>query len=452
MGKDNNNLENLGYSQELKRTLSTRDLIVYGLIFMVPIAPFGIYGSVASISGGMISLAYLIGMVGMIFTAFSYWRMSEVFPVSGSVYGYTTLAVGKGVGFISGWAILLDYILVPSLLYLVAAFSLSAVIPSIPVWAWIMFFILINTVINILGIEFTNKFNWVMLVFELIVLAIFCGAAIHTLLNGGGEGFTMKPFYNPETFSMKLVMGAVSVAVLSFLGFDGISTLAEESKGGSESVGKACVWSLILVGILFIIQTYLAACVMPWVGEGTFTSLDNAFYEVAAAAGGAKVMAICAIATGIAWGIADCMVAQAAVARILYSMARDGLMPKPLSKIHTKYKTPYVSTLLIAVISLIITMGFSTTILSLTEVINFGALTAFLVLHLTVIYYFMYKQKSKQYVKHLVLPLIGFAIIGYVWINLNPLAIKLGGAWVVIGIIIFLVVTKIMKKDVKLEV
>ncbi len=446
-------IESLGYKQELKRTLTTKDLIVYGLIFMVPIAPFGIYGTVASISGGMVALAYLIGMVGMIFTAFSYWRMSEVFPISGSVYGYATHGIGKGVGFVSGWAILLDYILVPALLYVVAASALNSIIPGVPSWIWIVAFVLFNTIINVLGIEFTSRLNWVMLIFELIVFLIFCIAAIMTISSGkAGDGFTLLPFYNPDTFSMTLIMSAVSVAVLSFLGFDAISTLAEESKGGSNSIGKASVWSLVIVGVLFIIQTYLASCVMPWQGLDTFSDIDNAFYEVAGVAGGPAVMWICAIATGLAWGIADCLVAQAAISRILFSMARDGFLPKPLAKVHKKYKTPYVSTVFIAIISLIITLGFAAAIIDLAELINFGALSAFLVLHVTVIYYFIFKKKSKHYFKHLVLPLIGLAIIGFVWFSLSAAAMKLGIIWVAIGIVLYFFITKVLKKDAKLEV
>ncbi|MEG1997921.1 MAG: amino acid permease, partial [Clostridiales bacterium] len=146
------------------------------------------------------------------------------------------------------------------------------------------------------------------------------------------------------------------------------------------------------------------------------------------------------------------LVAQAAISRILFSMARDGFLPKPLAKVHPKFKTPHVATLFIAVLSLVITLGFATTILSIAEVINFGALTAFLVLNFTVIYYFIYKQKSKHYFKHLVLPLIGFVIVGYVWFSLSAAAMKLGFIWVAIGIVLYVVVTKFLKKDIKLEV
>jgi len=445
-------LESMGYKQELRRTLSTVDLVVYGLIFIVPIAPFGIYGVVMSISEGMVVLAYLIGMVGMIFTAFSYWRMSEEFPISGSVYGYATHGIGKGVGFVSGWAILLDYILVPALLYVVAAVALAAIIPVVPFWVWIVGFVAFNTIINIIGIQFTARLNWVMLIFEVIVFIIFSVAAISYISKNPNVSFTLDPIFNGDKFSMSLVLSAVSVCVLSFLGFDGISTLAEESKGGPSSVGKASVWALVIVGFLFVIQTYLAACVVPWEGINTFTDINSAFYEVANTAGGAGVMWICALATGLAWGIADCLVAQAAIARILYSMARDGFLPKSLAKVHPRFQTPYVSTVFVAIISLVITLGFTQGIQDLAELINFGALSAFLILNFTVVYYFIYKKKSKRYFIHLVLPVIGFIVIGIVWLNLSPSAMKLGVVWVVVGIILYNVITRFMKKDVKLEV
>ncbi|HHW74700.1 MAG TPA: amino acid permease [Firmicutes bacterium] len=449
---DSKTLESLGYKQELKRTLSVADLVVYGLIFMVPIAPFGIFGTVMNISEGMVVLAYMIGMVGMIFTAFSYWRMSEEFPISGSVYGYATHAIGKGVGFVSGWAILLDYILVPALLYVVAAVALQSIIPGVPFWAWVVFFVVFNTIINIIGIQFTNSLNWIMLVFEVIVFIVFCVSAVIYIVNNPEVSFTLKPIFNPDKFSIGIVLSAVSVCVLSFLGFDGISTLAEEARGGKDSIGRASIWALVLVGGFFFIQTYLAACVIPWEGAATFANIDEAFYEVAAVAGGAKLMWICAIATGLAWGIADCMVAQAAISRIIFSMARDGFLPKPLAKVHPRFKTPHIATLLIAVLSLLITLVFTQGIQDLAELINFGALSAFIILNFTVVYYFIYKKKSKQYFKHLVLPVIGLFVIGVVWFSLSRKAMLLGVIWVIIGILIYLFLSRIKKKDLELEV
>lgn len=146
-------LEKFGYKQELKRSLSFWDLVIYGLIFMVPIAPFGIYGEVIIEAHGMVALAYLIGMIGMIFTALSYARMSEAFPMAGSVYSYAGRGINQYVGFIAGWAILLDYILVPALLYVVSATALTGMWPTIPGWVWLIVFIVINTVINYFGIS-----------------------------------------------------------------------------------------------------------------------------------------------------------------------------------------------------------------------------------------------------------------------------------------------------------
>ena len=113
-------VERFGYTQELQRSLSFTDLLVYGLIFMVPIAPFGIFGSVFQGSGGMVALAYAIGMIAMMFTALSYAQMVQAFPMAGSVYTYAGRGIAAPVGFLAGWVILLDYVLVPGLLYLIA--------------------------------------------------------------------------------------------------------------------------------------------------------------------------------------------------------------------------------------------------------------------------------------------------------------------------------------------
>lgn len=444
------NVEQFGYKQELKRSLTFWDLLIYGLVFMVPIAPFGIYGYVAQGANGMVALAYLIGMVGMIFSALSYARMSEAFPIAGSVYSYAQRGINEHVGFFAGWVILLDYILVPALLYLVSAAALSDIAPEIPIWVWLVIFIGINTVINVFGIEITAKANKVIVVLELIVLVVFVGAALIAVSKGvNGAEFTFKPLFDKEHFSMSTVMGAVSIAVLSFLGFDAISTLAEETKGGKKVVGRAIIFSLLVVGILFIIQTWVAALI--WPDYTSFENADVAFYQIAEIAGGPWLKWTTILATALAWGIADALVAQAAISRILYSMARDRKLPKVLSKVHAKFQTPYVSTLLVAGISLVVTIGFASQIDSLASLVNFGALTAFLFLHLSVINYFVRKQKSKDYLNHLVFPLIGFVIIGYVWFNLDPTSKKLGFVWMAVGII-YMIYLKLAKKDSTLNV
>ncbi|GGE26874.1 porin [Pullulanibacillus camelliae] len=443
-------VEKLGYKQELKRSLSFWDLLIYGLIFMVPIAPFGIYGDVVTASKGMVALAYLIGMVGMIFTALSYARMSEAFPIAGSVYAYAGKGINPYVGFVAGWSILLDYILIPALLYVVSAQALTGMIPGVPSWIWLVVFILINTIINYFGIEFTAKANIVILIFELIVLALFIVIGIVAIAKGiNGAEFSFKPLYDPDYFSMHLVMGAVSIAVLSFLGFDAISTLSEETKGGVKSVGRATIASLVIVGVLFMVQTWVAALIFP--DFNSFDDIGTAFYQVADIAGGGWLGNLTAVATAIAWGIADALVAQAAISRVLYSMARDRKLPKGLAKVHPKYKTPYVSTVIVAVISLIVGLAFISNVGVLSSFVNFGALTAFLFLHVSVFVHYILKNKSKDYWNHFILPLIGFIIIGYVWLSLATQAKLLGLSWLAIGVIIAIVLA-VRGKETTLEI
>lgn len=398
-------LSDFGYHQELERTLSVKDLVIYGLIFMVPIAPMGIYGSVISVSQGMIALTYAIGMVAMFFTALSYGQMSQAFPIAGSVYTYAKLGINKTIGFLSGWMIILDYIFVPALLYIIAANSLKSLLPAVPTWIWLLAFIGINTLINIRGIEFTAIANRIFLVGELVVLAFFLVLGTTGVIRGVGNGFTLKPFYDAAHFNLNFVMTATSVAVLSFLGFDGISTLAEETTGGNQAVGKGIMWALMLVGVLFIAQTYLAALIVPnW---HSFKDLDTAFYVVAGKVGGPFLTDLTTIATILSWGFANALAAQAAISRILFGMSRDHNLPKALSKVHPKFKTPYVSTLLVAIISLIVGLFFMNNSGTLSEIVNCGALTAFLVIHVAVINHFLIKGHSHDYWHHLIVPVIG---------------------------------------------
>src|SRR3712207_2862978 len=189
--------------------------------------------------------------------------MSRAFPMAGSVYTYAGRGIAQPVGFVAGWMILLDYVLVPALLYLIAAIAMNSIVASVPVWVWLIGFVVLNTVVNYFGIEFTARVNKIMLVAELIVLAVFLVVGIVALASGEGRGFDFTPIYNSDTFSLQLVFGAVSIAVLSFLGFDGISTLAEENRDSARSIGKAMIAALALAGTLFIVQTWVAALLVP---------------------------------------------------------------------------------------------------------------------------------------------------------------------------------------------
>jgi amino acid transporter len=434
-------VEQFGYRQELKRSLSFWDLLIYGLIFMVPIAPFGIFGAVFNASGGMVALAYAIGAVGMVFTAISYAQMSKAFPLAGSVYSYAGRGIAPPVGFIAGWQILLDYILIPSLLYVISGLAMHAFVPGIPVWLWVVGFIVMNTIINYFGIELTARINRIMLVGELIVLAIFLVIGIVALANGKGTGDFWSPLFDGDTFSVGLIFGAVSLAALSFLGFDAISTLSEENREAGHQVARATVASLFVVAVLFVVQTWVAALLMPdretLLAEGD--PAGDAFYRAAEHASGHWLFVVTAVATAIAWGFADALVAQAATSRLLYSMARDRQLPKFLAKVHPGYRVPEYATFVVAAISIAVGVSMSfrddgATVL--TALVNFGALTAFLLLHVSVIVHYLIRRRSRDYLRHLVVPLCGLVILGYVVFKARDEAQFVGLAWLGLGVVI----------------
>jgi amino acid transporter len=442
-------LEHLGYRQELKRALTFRDLVVYGMVFMVPISPFGVFGFVYKDAKGMVPLAYLVGLVGMFFTAMSYASMSRAFPMAGSVYTYVGRGLHEVAGFFAGWLILLDYILVPALLYVFSAVALQPLLPGVPEWVWILGFVSFNAAVNLRGIHLTARVNLGMLALEIAALALFVVIGLFALYHGAGAGaLTLAPVYDPAVFSMATIAGATSIAVLSFLGFDGISTLAEESLGGGGSVARATLASLLLVGGLFILQTWIAADLAQ---GARLSSPETAFYEIAGRAGGAPLRLLVIVTNILATGIANALVAQAAVSRILYAMARDGKLPAVLARVHPRYRTPHMSTLLVAGISLGVGVLCANHLDDLTRVVNLGALSGFLLLHVAVIHHYVIRGRSRAWLTHLAMPLAGLAVIGYVLYEMDRAAKILGAVWIALGFVYFAVHTIILKKPAAIE-
>ncbi|MDT6922356.1 APC family permease [Pseudomonas atacamensis] len=435
-------IEEFGYKQELKRSLTLTDLVVYGMIFMIPIAPFGVYGYVNAEAPGMVPLAYIIGMVAMLFTALSYGSMAKAFPIAGSVYSYAQRGLNQHVGFIAGWLMLLDYLLIPPLLYLYSAMALNHLYPDIPKVGFILAFLVSATFVNLRGITFTARMNMLFLLAQLVVLGIFLFYAWNALHNGGGNGeLTLAPLYHPQTLNFALLMQAVSIAVLSFLGFDAISTLAEEIKEDpGRSVGKAALITLAVMGTIFVVQTWIATDLAAGMG---FKSADTAFYEIAEIAAGSWLATLTAVATALAWGVAVAITSQAAVSRLLFGMARDGKLPKVLAKVHPKHNTPYLSIYLVAVLSLLICYLFIDAVDILTSLINFGALSGFMLLHLTVINHYWRRQKSRQFVRHLLCPVIGFVIVAAIMYNMGVDAQKLGLIWIALGLVYLFFLNKL---------
>ncbi len=428
-------LESFGYKQELKRSLSLFDLLVYGLVFIVPVAPFTVYGIVFNAAKGMVPLVYLVGLVAMLFTALSYRTMSEAFPIAGSVYTYAARSIGPGVGFLAGWAILLDYLLLPSLNYIACAVAIASVVPQIPEAVWIVGMIAFSTVVNFFGIEATTKINFVLLGVQMVILAllvVLClvGLAHHTV----GAHFSLKPFYNPAAFTPQLIFSALSLAVLSFLGFDAVSTLSEEVKGGPKLIGRATILSLCLCAFLFIVQTYLGSLfVLDRTSFAPGLPTYGAFYDISEIIGGPVFKFIVAIPGVVLSGIAGALVAQAATARILYGMARDRKLPQPLAYVHPVHKVPQRAIFLVAIVTLAIALAMLSRLELLTSIVSFGALIGFLTVHISVVAHFIVRNKSRDWLRHLVLPAIGFLIVAYVLYSADVNSKIVGLAWLAVG-------------------
>jgi amino acid transporter len=385
----------------------------------------------------MVPLVYAVAAVAMGFTAFSYVTMSRAFPVAGSVYSYAARAIGESVGFLAGWAILLDYLLMPALVCVVCAVAIQAVVPGVPRVVWIIFVLGFGTAINVRGIETTARLNAVLLMQQLALLGLFLVLGLAALADGAtGAQLSASPLFQPTVFTPSLIFGAVSIAVMSFLGFDGISTLAEEAKGGAQAVGRATLLALLLAGSLMVAQSYLASLFV--LDRSSFVpgqATDGAFYTIAEIVGGTWFMIVAAASKVLATGIGVGLTAQAATARLLFGMARDGKLPRLLAHVHPKHEVPDRAVLVCAAIYLVLGVAMVNQLELLSTLISFGALTGFLMLHLSVIVHFMWRQKSKDWLRHLLVPLIGFAIIAYVLVNMAPQAKIAGIIWLCVGAI-----------------
>ncbi|WP_084265115.1 APC family permease [Actinomadura macra] len=440
-GPGEQTLESFGYSQELKRSLGLPDLVIYGLVMMLPIAPFTIFGAVFNESKGMVALTYLIGLVAMLFTALSYREMSRAFPIAGSVYSYAGRGINDKVGFLAGWAILLDYLLVPTLLYVMSAAALNSLLPEVPQWSWVVMFVVVNTTINFLGIESTARLNRIFLFAELVVLTLFIGFGVAAVARGeNGARFSFDPLVNADLLTPGLIFGALSIAVLSFLGFDGISTLSEEVKGGARDlVGRATLVALCLVAALFVLQTWVAALLVPGrTGFDGDEATNSAFYDIAWIAGGGWLKDTTAVAAALATGVANSLVAQAATSRLLFSMARDRKLPAFLAYVHPTRKTPERAILFVAAVSLALGLFFTGQISLLSQLVNFGALFAFLMLHVAVFVHFKLRNRSTRWHLHVLAPALGLMITGSVLWHADADA-KIGGlAWLGVGVLVLL--------------
>lgn len=433
-------LESFGYKQELKRSLRVRDLFAYGLAMISPIAPIAVFGFVFNAAKGMVPLVYVIGLIAMAFTAWSYIAMAKAMPVAGSVYTYAGRSMGPAAGFMSGWAMLLDYMLVPSLMYLLTAVALAAIIPGVPKWVWIAGMLAVNGASNLSGIENTTRLSLILTVFQVVYFVALLVLGVGGALNGvNGAHFTATPLFNPEMFSVTTMFSALSIAVLSFLGFDAVSTLAEEAKDSGRAVAKATALLLPVATLLFVIQTYLMCLFLPGLTElPAGAATDAAGYDIGGLIGGTPMKIGASLMGGAFATFLSAVTAQAAAARLMFGMARDRKLPAFLAHISPGRKVPDRAIILTMVIAIGLMAIFGDRIDTLASMVNFGALTGFICVHLSVIAHYTVKEKDPRWGRYLLAPVIGLSIIGYVLWNMDMIAKTAGLIWLGIGLIVLI--------------
>ncbi len=432
--------QNASSNQQLKRVLKLKDLAIYGIAFMTPIAPAYIYGSASATTGGTLAMAYLIAMVAMLFTATSYGKMAGAFPVAGSTYSYTQKGINHHLGFFAGWAIYLDYVLVPLIVFITGALYANAAVPEVPFFVWVLIIAGVVTVVNCIGVQMAAKTNLILVAVMGAIVVMFIMVCAKAVMGGAGEGvlISSRPFYNPELTNINVLVAGGALACFSFLGFDSITTMAEEAIEPKKDIGRAAIIACVAGGTIFIIQAYVAQLV--WPDYTTFESADTALFEVAQLAGGTLMSGLYTFAVILSTFTAG-IAGQSSAARLMYGMGRDEVLPKKFfTYLHPKYQTPIFNILIMCVVGIVGSLVLDLTLVC--ELMNFGGLFGFMCVNLSVIVYFFFRKKERNVIKYLILPGLGLIICCYLWLNLSRLSFIVGFSWLLIGFIFAAVSTK----------
>ena len=433
----------------LRKVLTLWDLIFYGLVLIQPTAPIPLFGVAQKLSNGHTVTVILVAMMAMVVTAVNYGRMAAVYPSAGSAYTYVGRAINPHLGFLVGWAMLLDYVLQPliNVVWISAALE-SRYLSSVPYFVIALFVIVFMTALNLNGIRTSARTNKLLMFAMCAVLAVFFCVALRYLFHVGRWSgiFSAEPFYNPKTFDRHLIWGATSFAALTYIGFDGITTLSEDVKNPRRNVLLATVLVCVITGVLSGIEVYLGQRIWPdW---RTYSNLETAFMDVCNRVGGPAlfqamggILILAALGSGITGGLG--------AARLLFGMGRDGVLPRGFfAHLSPKSSTPTYNILLIGAVAYFGALGLNyigNAYEHAGELLNFGAFLAFMGVNLSVFWHFTIlgrKERRPQLFADTILPLLGFAFCGLIWLNLNIIAKVAGGVWFLVGLTYLAVSTR----------
>uniref|UniRef100_A0AAU3GSZ8 APC family permease n=1 Tax=Streptomyces sp. NBC_01401 TaxID=2903854 RepID=A0AAU3GSZ8_9ACTN len=431
---------------KLRRTLGFRDLVVYGLLFIAPMAPVGVFGTLDAKSDGAVALVYLVATVVMAFTAFSYAQMVHVAPFAGSVFAYARKGLGEGPGFIAGWMAMLDYLLIPAVAYLFSGIAMNALVPEVSRWVWTAIAVVVTTLLNLWGVRAAARVGFAVLAMEIVVLLVFVVSAVVVLARDGSERGWLTPLTGDSGFSMTAVLGAVSVAVLSYLGFDAIASFAEEVTGGSAKVARAVLFCLVLAGVLFVVQSYLAALLEPVTSAELAADpvkQGSAFYDAVDSSVGTWLHDLVAVSKAIGAAFAA-LAGQAAAGRLVFAMARERRLPSVLSRVDARSGVPRVAIAGAAVLSLVAAVWAARRddgLDHLVSVVDVGALTAFVLLHASVVGWFAVRRMEgpPSWWRHVLMPVVGAGVLIAVIVEATTSAQLVGVCWLGVGLVVLAV-------------
>ncbi|MGM0875389.1 MAG: APC family permease [Bacillota bacterium] len=431
---------------ELTKSLKLFGVVFLGLAWMTPMIFFTVYGVAFEAAGGMLVAAYVVAFIAIFFTAYSYSRMVKAYPISGSAYTYTKKAINPKIGFLVGWALLLDYIVSPIIACLTFGIFLNAQFPSIPVYVWIIILNIVLAFVNIIGIKSVARVSGFSVIFQVIFIIFFCLFVFKDIVVGGdgSELFSLQPFLSSE-FSVTTIFSGAALICFCFLGFDAVTTMAEETVNPQKTIPKAIFMIVCIAAVLYISISYLTQIAYP---NFSFQNLDTASFELIQMVGGNLLSALFTTVLIVAiftQGVSS----VTSVTRFLYALGRESILPnKIFGYVHPKFKTPVLNIVFVSIISFFsIVIDLDTAV----TFVSFGALTAFTFVNLSVIahYYVRNKQRSaKQTFLYLVFPLIGACFIGWLLTLLEKQTLFIGITWILLGFIYMSVRKNMFKKPV----
>src|SRR5579884_3789454 len=449
-----------GTTTTLRRTLTLWDLILYGVIVIQPTAPMSVFGVLSDRGRGHVVTTILLAMIGMLFTAISYGRMARAYPSAGSAFTYVGQEINPALGYVTGWSMVMDYMLNPMICIIWCSKAAMNFAPGLPYFAWAIFFFVVFTVLNLRGIKTSARVNAGLAAFMGVVITIFFVTAARYIFGHPHDGtsFFTRPFYDPQTFRVGAVLGGTSIAVLTYIGFDGISTLSEEAENPRRNILLATVATCFVIGLLSAAEAYVAQLV--WPASQPFPDVNTAYSYIA----GRMWLPLFTVVnlTLLLANFGSGLGAQLGAARLLFGMGRSNALPKSFfGAVDAKHGVPRNNVFLVGAIALggafllELIAGYKKyalggsplsqdTVMNIlnggeayglgAEMLNFGALIAFMGVNVAAFLRYYVRAKERRLI-HLVPPVLGFAICLGLWLNLSRPAMIAGSVWMAAGIL-----------------